>query len=270
MKKFPDILFEGCASGGNRFDLGMLCYFPQIWASDDSDAIYRVEAQTNYSYGYPMSTVSAHVSGCPNHQTLRNTPLSTRFHVAAFGVLGYECHLGEMSKEELKEIKAQIELYKTWREVLQKGSFYRGRNGDNIYEWTCVSPDQSKACGMVLQKLAQPNTSFEMYTPKGLLSEARYHFSNRQLQFDLKEFGSLVNQVSPIHIKQNSLIHNVASSLIKMKGEVEDFDASGELLMNAGVKLKQGFAATGYADDIRFFSDFGSRMYFMEELNKDS
>ncbi|MBQ4344259.1 MAG: alpha-galactosidase [Erysipelotrichaceae bacterium] len=270
MKKFPDILFEGCASGGNRFDLGMLCYFPQIWASDDSDAIYRVEAQTNYSYGYPMSTVSAHVSGCPNHQTLRNTPLSTRFHVAAFGVLGYECHLGEMSKEELKEIKAQIELYKTWREVLQKGSFYRGRNGDNIYEWTCVSPDQSKACGMVLQKLVQPNTSFEMYTPKGLLSEARYHFSNRQLQFDLKEFGSLVNQVSPIHIKQNSLIHNVASSLIKMKGEVEDFDASGELLMNAGVKLKQGFAATGYADDIRFFSDFGSRMYFMEELNKDS
>ncbi len=270
MKKFPDILFEGCASGGNRFDLGMLCYFPQIWASDDSDAIYRVEAQTNYSYGYPMSTLTAHVSGCPNHQTLRNTPLTTRFHVAAFGVLGYECHLGEMTKEELKEIKAQIELYKSWREVLQKGSFYRGRNGQNIYEWTCVSCDQSKAVGMVLQKLVQPNTSFETYTPKGLLPDVTYHFSNRQLQFDLKEFGSLVNQVSPIHIKQNSMLHHVASSIIKMKGEVENFDASGELLMNAGVKLKQGFGATGYADDIRFFSDFGSRMYFMEELKKDS
>ena len=70
-KRFPDILFEGCAAGGNRFDLGMLCYFPQIWASDDTDALCRAEIQTGYSYGYPMSVVSAHVSSCPNHQTLR-------------------------------------------------------------------------------------------------------------------------------------------------------------------------------------------------------
>ncbi len=266
-QRFPEILFEGCASGGNRFDLGMLCYFPQIWASDDSDAIYRVKGQTGYSYGYPMSTVTAHVSDCPNHQTLRNTPLATRFHVASFGVLGYECHLCEMSKEDVKEIKVQIELYKKWRDVLQFGTFYRTRTGENIYEWTCVSKDRSKAVGMVLQVLVNPNTSFETYTPKGLKPDAMYHFSNRPLQFDLKEFGSLVNQVSPIHIKQNSLLHNVASAFIKMKGEVEDCRASGSLLMNAGIKLKQGFGATGYADDIRFFSDFASRMYFMEELS---
>ncbi len=265
-RRFPEILFEGCASGGNRFDLGMLCYFPQIWASDDSDAIYRVKGQTGYSYGYPMSTVTAHVSDCPNHQTLRNTPLATRFHVAAFGVLGYECHLCEMSKEDVKDIKAQIELYKKWRDVLQFGTFYRTRTGPNMYEWTCVSNDQSKAAGMVLQVLVNPNTSFETYTPKGLKSSAMYRFTNRPLQFDLKEFGSLVNQVSPIHIKQNSLLHNVASTFIKMKGEIEDSTASGSLLMNAGIKLKQGFGATGYADDIRFFSDFASRMYFMEEL----
>ena len=95
----------------------MLCYFPQICASDDSDAIYRVEAQTNYSYGYPMSTVGAHVSDCPNHQTLRKTPITTRFTVASFGVLGYECHLGEMSKDDLKEIKTQIEIYKKYRGI---------------------------------------------------------------------------------------------------------------------------------------------------------
>ena len=81
--RFPNILFEGCAAGGNRFDLGILCYFPQIGASDDTDAVYRVNGQTGYSYGYPLSTVSAHVSACPNHQTLRVTPLSTRFAVAA-------------------------------------------------------------------------------------------------------------------------------------------------------------------------------------------
>ena len=72
MKEFPQILFEGCASGGNRFDLGMLSYFPQIWGSDDTDAHQRCEIQTGYSYGYPLSTVGAHVRAFTNHQTLRN------------------------------------------------------------------------------------------------------------------------------------------------------------------------------------------------------
>lgn len=265
-RKFPEILFEGCASGGNRFDLGMLCYFPQIWASDDSDAIYRVEAQTGYSYGYPMSTVTAHVSDCPNHQTLRVTPLATRFNVAAFGVLGYECHLAEMGREEVKEIKEQIELYKKWRDVLQYGTFYRGRSGDNIYEWTCVSPDKKKAVGMVLQVLVNPNSCFETYQPRGLDPDVRYHFTNRYMDFNLKEFGSLINHVAPIHIKKDSLLHNVASAFVKMKGEKEDVVATGEMLMNGSVKLKQGFGATGYADDIRFFKDFASRMYFVEEI----
>ena len=267
-RQFPEILFEGCASGGNRFDLGMLCYFPQIWASDDSDAIYRVEAQTGYSYGYPMSTVTAHVSDCPNHQTLRVTPLTTRFHVAAFGVLGYECHLAEMSREEVKEIKEQITLYKKWRDVLQYGTFYRGRSDGNIYEWTCVSLDKKKAVGMVLQVLVNPNTSFETYRPMGLDPDTRYHFTNRQLEFNLKEFGSLINHVSPIHLKKDSLLLDAASAFIKMKGEEEDCIVSGEMLMNGGVKLKQGFSATGYADDIRFFKDFASRMYFMEEIQE--
>ena len=266
MARFPEILFEGCASGGNRFDLGMLCYFPQIWASDDSDAIYRVDAQTGYSYGYPMSTVTAHVSDCPNHQTLRVTPLHTRFQVAAFGVLGYECHLGEMSREEVKEIKEQIALYKKWRDVLQYGTFYRGRSGDNIYEWTCVSPDKKKAVGMVLQVLVTPNSSFETYLPQGLKPDSKYHFTNRALEFNLKEFGSLINHIAPIHIKKDSLLHNAASAFIKMKGEKEDCIATGAVLMNGSVKLKQAFGATGYADDIRFFKDFASRMYFMEEI----
>ena len=266
-RQFPQILFEGCASGGNRFDLGMLCYFPQIWASDDSDAIYRVDAQTGYSYGYPMSTVTAHVSDCPNHQTLRVTPLDTRFNVAAFGVLGYECHLAEMSHEDTKEIKAQIELYKKWREVLQYGTFYRGRTGGNIYEWTCVSHDRRKAVGMVLQVLVDPNTSFETYRPQGLDPDLCYHFTNRQVDSSIKDFGSLINHVAPIHIRKDSLLVDIASKFVKMKGEKEDFTATGEMLMNGSVKLQQAFSATGNADGIRFFKDFASRMYFMEAID---
>lgn len=263
-ERFPKILFEGCAAGGNRFDLGILCYFPQIWASDDTDAVYRVNGQTGYSYGYPMNTVSAHVSACPNHQTLRTTPLSTRFAVAAFGSFGYECNLCDMKKEEIEEIKDQIMLYKLWRETLQTGRFYRGRSG-NIHEWTCVSRDCSEAVGMILQEQVQPNTQFEQYRPKGLDAKKKYHLFNRNLKYNIKEFGDLVNTASPIHIKQDSLMHNILAKFVTMPGEKEDCTASGSLLMKGGFKTKQAFSANGYNEEVRFFPDFGSRLYFMKE-----
>lgn len=266
-ERFPKILFEGCAAGGNRFDLGILSYFPQIWASDDTDAAYRVQAQTNYSYGYPMSCVSAHVSACPNHQTLRITPLDTRFHVAAFGICGYECNLCDMSKEELKQIKEQIALYKEWREVLQYGEFYRGRSGSNLYEWTCVSKDRKTAVGMLMQYMVQANTQFEQYIPKGLDRTEKYKLFNRNLTYNIKEFGDLVNTQSPIHIKQGSLMQHIVSRFVTMPGEKEDVTASGSLLMNGGLKLKQAFAATGYSDEVRYFQDFSSRMYFLKSVN---
>ena len=274
-KRFPKILFEGCSAGGNRFDLGILCYFPQIWASDDTDALCRAEIQNGYSYGYPLSCVSAHVSSCPNHQTLRITPLETRFNVACFGSFGYECNLVDMKSEDVAAIKAQIELYKQWREVLQKGTFYRGRcfhgensaleyNDGNSMEWTCVSEDKKKAVGLIMQKLVVPNFRFEYFKAKGLDEDTRYHFYNRHLKHNVKEFGDLVNTVAPIHIKQDSLLHNVVAKFVKMDGETEDLYAYGDTLMYAGVHLKQGFAGTGYNDKVRHYQDFGSRIYFME------
>jgi len=271
-ERFPHVLFEGCASGGNRFDLGILCYFPQIWASDDTDAIYRVQGQTGYSYGYPMSTVTAHVSSCPNHQTLRVTPLSTRFHVAAFGLCGYECNLCDMKKEELEEIEEQITLYKQWREVLQFGHFYRGRQfcqGYNrkLFEWTCVSPDKKKAVGLLLQELAEPNQPFGQYFPKGLDPDKKYHFYNIEKKCSVKVFGDLVNMIAPVHIRQGSLLHNVVDRFVKMPGEVEDYTCSGQVLMS-GVKLKAAFAGTGYNEQTRMFKDFESRLYFMESVEE--
>ncbi|MCM1156269.1 MAG: alpha-galactosidase [Roseburia sp.] len=281
--RFPEILFEGCAAGGNRFDLGILCYFPQIWASDDTDALCRCETQTGYSYGYPMSVVSAHVSSCPNHQTLRITPLETRFQTACFGVCGYECNFCDMGKEERQAIKTQIELYKKWREVLQTGTFYRGRtfadpvcgNGSvlqgadgNVTEWTCVSQDGTKAVGFLMQKLTAPNVAYGCYKPKGLLPECLYHFYNRNLKYNVKEFGDLVNTVAPIHVKQDSLLHNVIARFVKLDGETEDCYAYGDALMYGGVKLKQSFGGMGYNNEVRYFPDFASRLYFMETTNQ--
>ncbi len=137
----------------------------------------------------------------------------------------------------------------------------------NIQEWTCVSEDREKAVGFLMQKLVSPNTQFEYYRPNGLNPEARYHFYNRSLKYNVKEFGDLVNTVAPVHIRQDSVAHNLIAKFVKMDGEAEDFCAYGDALMYAGVKLKQAFGGTGYNEQIRHFPDFASRMYFMEQMN---
>lgn len=263
--RFPDILFEGCASGGNRFDLGILCYFPQIWASDNTDAISRAEIQTNYSYGYPLSAISAHVSGIPNHQTLRKTPLETRFNVACFGVLGYECNLCDMKKEDKDAIAEQIALYKKLRSVFQFGAFYRAKT-DNQYQWTVVSPDKKTAAGCILQKLVTPNWQYANYKAKGLDEETLYDFYSLERKINIKEFGDLVNTVAPVHVRQDSPMHNVIAKFVKMDSAVEKHTMYGDALMYAGVKLKQGFGGTGFNDEVRYFQDFSSEMFFIEDI----
>ena len=265
VERFPHILFEGCAAGGNRFDLGILCYFPQIWASDNTDAVSRTYIQEGLSYGYPMSVVSAHVSACPNHQTLRVTPLTTRFNVAAFAVCGYECNLVDMKREELNEIKTQISIYKQWRHTMQFGTFYRQRTG-NIHQWTVAEADGSRAVGLVMQELVHANTQNEVYYAAGLDADAVYRFYNRPLKHNVKEFGDLINTAAPIHIRQGSLLHSMVAKFVTMPGETEKYELGGALLMEGGVQLKQAFAATGFSEEIRHFPDFASRVYFMEKI----
>ena len=279
VKKFPHILFEGCASGGNRFDLGILCYMPQIWASDNSDAISRCYIQNGLSYGYPQSVMGAHVSSCPNHQTLRNTPLETRFAVASMGVLGYEYNLAEMKKEELEAIKEQIALYKKWRKTLQFGQMYRigGKlaentlqvglsENQNLVSWNIVSQDGKEAVAVMVQDTVKPHISQITLRTKGLVPEYMYHFTNRILKYDIKLFGDLVNMISPIHIKKDSLVHNAVAKFIKMDGEVEDYTLPGSVLNNCGIALAQSFAGTGYNPNTRLYKDFDARMYFMEKV----
>ena len=277
-KAFPAILFEGCASGGNRFDLGILSYFPQIWGSDDSDAIARTQIQEGYSYGYPQSTYTAHVSDVPNHQTLRRTPPETRFNVAASAVLGYECNLSDLSADDLEVIKDQVALYKKWRSLLQYGEYYRIKgfkdaddkdvleNDDGVDAlWCIVSPDGKKAVCVVLQQLVRPNTQWLQIRLKGLDKNGIYRIRSRVFKTNLKDFGGLVNYVAPVHVKQDGAIHNILAKFVKMETEKEDHIMSGSALMNAGLKLKSAFSGSGYSDEMRFYPDFASRMFFIEE-----
>src|SRR5699024_10804683 len=124
-KEFPEILFESCASGGARFDPGLLYYAPQCWTSDDTDAVERCKIQYGTSFVYPVSSMGAHVSAVPNHQLLRNTSLETRANVAYFGTFGYELDPNRLTEEEKEEVKAQITFMKQYRHLIQYGTFYR-------------------------------------------------------------------------------------------------------------------------------------------------
>lgn len=144
---FPQVLFESCASGGARFDAGLLYYAPQGWASDDSDAVERLKIQYGTSMCYPISSIGSHVSVAPNHQVFRNTPLHTRANTAYFGTFGYELDLNKLTDEEIKEVKEQIIFMKEYREVIQFGTFYRLKSPfeGNETVWMVVSEDQKTA-----------------------------------------------------------------------------------------------------------------------------
>lgn len=157
-KRFPNVLFEGCSSGGGRFDAGMLYYMPQTWTSDNTDAVCRMKIQYGTSLLFPPITMGAHVSAVPNHQVGRVTPLQTRFIVAMSGNLGYEMDLAQISDEEKEAIKEQIAFYKSIREVIQKGSFYRLKNPQNGNEaaWNFVSEDKKTVIYCYFKILAEP------------------------------------------------------------------------------------------------------------------
>ncbi len=147
IQRFPEILFESCSSGGARYDPGMLYYAPQVWTSDDTDAIERIKIQYGTSYVYPLSTMGAHVSEVPNQQVGRVTPFETRANVAMFGVFGYELDLSRLREGEARMVRSQIMFAKRHRRLIMTGDFYRlsspfqGNDG----AWMVVSEDKREA-----------------------------------------------------------------------------------------------------------------------------
>ena len=182
ISRYPSLLFESCSSGGGRFDPGMLYYAPQAWTSDDSDAIERLKIQYGTSLLYPLSSMGAHVSIVPNHQTNRLTPLKTRGNVAFFGSFGYELDLNQLSPEELAEVRKQIAFYKRHRELIHNGTFYRLQSpfkGDGQTAWMVVSQDQNSALLGTFKALNQVNRSHQRLQLKGLAADKVYRLEGR-------------------------------------------------------------------------------------------
>ncbi len=178
IERFPNILFESCASGGARFDAGMLYYAPQAWASDDTDAIERLHIQYGTSMVYPISSIGSHVAAVPNHQVIRKTSLDTRANVAYFGTFGYELNVNEIRNVEAANIKEQINFFKKYREVIQLGDFYRLQKG-NYYSWMVVSKDKKTAILGYYKILAVPNPSLKKINLVGLEEDFEYECNGR-------------------------------------------------------------------------------------------
>ncbi len=175
--EFPDILFESCASGGARFDPGMLYFAPQTWTSDDTDANERTKIQYGTSMVYPLVSMGSHVSAVPNHQLNRNTSLATRANVAYFGTFGYELDLNLLSDREIEHVKEQVQFMKENRELIQvDGDFYRLMSPfeGNETAWVVVSQDKKRAVAGYYQSLNRVNDSWIRLKLQGLCEDALY------------------------------------------------------------------------------------------------
>ncbi|GMA58299.1 hypothetical protein GCM10025858_28020 [Alicyclobacillus sacchari] len=173
---FPDVLFESCASGGGRFDPGMLHYMPQTWTSDNTDGVSRLKIQYGTSIVYPASSIGAHVSAVPNHQMHRLTPLSFRGHVAMSGNFGYELDLSKFTPEEKELAKQQIATYKSIRQLVQFGDFHRLLSPfeGNETAWMFVSAQRDEAYVAYFRVFPDPLQPVRRLRLRGLQESARY------------------------------------------------------------------------------------------------
>lgn len=264
-QKFPHVLFESCSSGGNRFDYGMHYYMPQAWTSDNTDAYERLHIQQGSSRAYPLSVMSNHVSGSPSHQVLRQTPLETRFNVAAFGVLGYEQDLTRIARFDRKVMKRQIEFYKAHRALFQYGTLWQKKTDHYTLFWI-VNDAQTEAVFGLFQGLNTPNPPTSVFSLEGLDAQKTYRLQNRPQAENLRRFGDLVRHALPVPLKAHGALFNTLANHVLFDVEVEDVTLSGAQLMHHGVRLKPPFMGSGYHKDLRVMPDFASRLYYLCEV----
>ena len=229
LAEFPDLLLENCSGGGARFDPGMLYYSPQIWTSDDTDAIERLQIQEGTALIYPLSTMGAHVSVCPNHTVGRNTPFDTRGYVALAGTFGYELDMTKLSEEDKQMVKKQTQMYHQFNDIVREGDYYRiASYGENhLYDcFQVVSKDKKKSLVFYVQVLNEANKKSRILKLQGLSADSTYC------------------------VKELTMEGEEGASIVKDTGKV----FGGELLMNAGLAFE------------RMWGDYRAKIVYLEEV----
>lgn len=227
LAEFPDLLLENCSGGGARFDPGMLYYSPQIWCSDDTDAIERLQIQEGTSLIYPLSSMGAHVSVCPNHTVGRNTPFETRGYVALAGTFGYELDITKLSEEDKAMVQKQTAMYHMFNDIVREGDYYRISSYRENHLYDCfqvVSKDKKRSLVFYVQVLNEPNMHSRILKLQGLEDNTVY--------------------------KVNELDMNVGDKADIVKATDKAF--SGALLMQGGIVME------------RMWGDFRAKLIYLE------
>ncbi len=227
LAEFPDLLLENCSGGGARFDPGMLYYSPQIWCSDDTDAIERLMIQEGTSLIYPLSAMGAHVSVCPNHTVGRNTPFDTRGYVALAGTFGYELDITKLSEEDKAMVQKQTVMYHRFNDIVREGDYYRiASYGENhLYDcFQVVSKDKKRSLVFYVQVLNEANMHSRILKLQGLDEKVSYRISELDMHVDSAE------------------------DIVKDTGKA----VSGGLLMKGGLNFE------------RMWGDFRAKVVFLE------
>ena len=226
---FPDLLLENCSAGGARFDPGMIYFSPQIWCSDDTDAIERLSVQEGTAVVYPLSCMGAHVSVCPNHITQRTTPFETRAMVALAGTFGYELDITKLSDKDKKAVPRQIELYHRFGSLMREGDYYRllSYAENRLWDsWQVVSKDKKASLVTVIQVVTEPNRRSRRLRLEGLDPGKSY-------------------KIEVVRISDAELSEAAAADAAYLEGRT----FSGSTLMNAGIlvhRMPGDFAGTMY------------------------
>jgi alpha-galactosidase len=250
----------------------MLCFMPQTWTSDNTDVLCRLSIQEGTSCGYPLSSMGAHVSASPNHQTLRRSDIESRFNVAAFGVLGYEMDITKLDDQQKEAIKNQIAFYKLHRAILQYGEFFRivPASGDtNEAVWVAATPDRSEMLVLWAQKLNRPNPGCDILRIPVANPAYDYEVTPRRQKISIKMFGDLINRVSPVRLKNDGVLQQIVSETYSLDSEVEHHTVGGDVLAYGGIRLNQQFGGTGFDAQTRVLGDFGSRLYHIRRITSD-
>ncbi len=251
-ERFPKVLFEGCASGGNRFDLGVLCYSPQIWTSDDTDVLMRQYIQNGTSLFYPPSVMGCHVSASPNGQTLRISSIDDRFSVAAFGVLGYELDLTKLDDDEKDAIRRQVEFYKEHRRLFQYGEFFRvsGCSPGGMQWMVSCGKKAAYLRTYMLNMPSMPNDN-RLIIPldrAGMNDSVGYRITRRRSLVDRKRLGENREKFEEMEYTPSL-----------------SFSVPGKQIENAGIILPQRFYGSGDIEKTRILPDFSTELYILGE-----
>lgn len=195
--EFPNLLLENCSGGGGRFDPGMLYYSPQIWCSDDADAIERLAIQEGTALLYPLSAMGAHVSVCPNHTVGRNTPFETRGYVALAGTFGYELDVTKLSDQDKAMVPRQVAMYHRFHDLIREGDYYRIASYQENHSFDCFQvngPEAGECLVFYTQVLNEPNRHSHVVRLKGLDENARYRILTVEMEGELtKDTGRVAS-----------------------------------------------------------------------------